>query len=418
MHGAAYLEDMIHQVLLGLRSRNRERVLASDETLVSKSCDPKFERVLQGCVERALAEYSLQSTVLLDKSSLNFQTNDYLFLGRSEVLNKAAVELASFVPVGSGSSRLLAGDHWIFRSLEDAFCKISGFESCLYVNSGTTANHILPQVLAFPDVAYFSDSANHASLIDGMRMAKIPKERRFIFPHGDYDTLETQLRSSDAACQIIFCEALYSMDGDQADLITLQALAARYRGVLVVDEAHSTGVYGAHGEGCVPAAGLVKENVIGVYTCGKSLATQGAFLAGPDWLRKLIVNRGRSFIFTTAPSPLIAAVTLVSLYVSAALIAQREGLSKTSALLRTIIQSHGYGIGRSSSHIVPLIVGRDHAALELARLLRERGIIASAIRPPTVPEGQSLVRLSLHAGLTPAHIERFVEALPLRKNEQ
>jgi len=415
--GLAYLEQCSLTQLKELERQSRRRSLqlrvqqthSSDGHASAERY--KHHLLLEKIAKKACERYCAHP---IEHDRWNLQSNDTLALGRSGVLQIVASELAGLYPVGSGSSRLLAGHYPIFEELEKMWADICGLPASLYVNSGYVANEILPQVLAFPEVSFFSDSANHASLIDGIRLAKVRKELRHVFPHLNYRILEQQLQNSSSPCNIIFCESLYSMDGDFSDLLTLQRLARLYRGVLVVDEAHATGVYGAQGLGVAAEVLKGADNVIIVHTFGKAIATQGAMISGPLWLREWIINKGRAFIYTTAASPLLAACTYVALKsVSSVVFDQtRTHVSYLSALMRQLLRAKGYALGESSSHIIPVLVGNDAEALSLGRYLQNKGVLTGIIRPPTVPEGQSRLRLSLHAGLQMMHIESLISAFP------
>lgn len=410
-YGMAYLEACANAALSDLERRFRKRTLTYDQEngLQAKSARADLLHLLSELSSAALESYLSQNTC---REVFNLRSNDSLAFGRMRVLQGAASELAKWVPVGSCSSRLLEGDHPIFALLEQKCNALSGYRASLYVNSGFTANEILPQVLAFPEVAFFSDSANHASLIDGIRLAKIPRERRFVFSHLNYSQLENLLQLSDAKCNVIFCESLYSMDGDFSDLKQLAALAQSYRGVLVVDEAHSMGLHGLNGMGCLVGNEIEKELLIAVQTCGKALATQGAFISGPGWLREWIINRGRAFIYTTAASPLIAALTFIALSVASSLEDARVHLARLSGDFRKQLREKGYLLEHSRSHIIPIKMDNDEHALKAGAQLSEQGISVGVIRPPTVPESESRLRMSLHAGLTQAHLEKVICALP------
>jgi len=205
--------------------------------------------------------------------------NDYLHLRDDAELHAAALARAQELPFGAGASRLLGGEHPIFRTLERAFAAFKGAPDALYFPSGYAANEALLSTLStLPGVAIFSDALNHASLIDGIRLGGLPKERRNVFPHLDLVALERALAHSDAAVNVIVVESLYSMDGDVAPLSALHALAAKHRGVLVVDEAHANFCLGAQGKGLVTD----RVDVITVDTCGKAMAAQGAFVCGPN----------------------------------------------------------------------------------------------------------------------------------------
>jgi 8-amino-7-oxononanoate synthase len=335
-----------------------------------------------------------------ERNLIDLTTNDYLGLARSEEFQRTSWLRSEALPAGSSSSRLVGGDHPIFGELEAAFANYKGAETSLYFPSGYAANEGLAVALSFADIATFSDSLNHASIIDGIKVSKVDKSRRFVFPHLDYTSLESMLKKSPAEINLIFVESLFSMDGDLADLGKLADIAARNRGVLLVDEAHSLGCYGPGGNGFIAESGLSHEHLISINPCGKAYATSGALISGPRWLTDLLINKARSFIYTTGPSPRTAMAVLTSLAAVTKMDAERKQLKNHATILRRELQGLGYSTGPSNSHIIPVILGSNARALRGSKALLERGIFSKAIRPPTVPQGEARIRLSLRADIT------------------
>lgn len=367
---------------------------------------------LRGKAERRLAalqdQARLRTLQTPPAGCIDLTLNDYLGL-RDDAEHQAVVASAiAGLPSGAGASRLLGGELPVFGAVERAFAAFKGAEASLYFASGYAANEALPAALALlGGVRIFSDALNHASIIDGIALAKLPKEQRVVYRHGDTAELEVWLKASDADVNLIVTESLFSMDGDVVDLVEMQRLAARYRGVLVVDEAHAILCAGEGGRGLAPVGG----NVITVDTCGKAFAAQGAFVSGPRWLRDYLINTARPFIYSTAPSPWIAAALGATLARGeAALGPRRKRLAEIGAHVRGALKAMDFAIGASASHIVPVMCGTDAAALAMSARLAESGVHARAIRPPTVPEGTARVRLSLSAGMTDAHVERVIAA--------
>lgn len=340
-------------------------------------------------------------------SILDLTHNDYLGLRMDEVFQQKARQASTDLPVGSGASRLLGGEFAIFRELELAFAHFKGAPDALYFSSGYGANQACVTSLAAFGGRIYSDRHNHASIIDGVRLNK---QERFIFDHGDTAQLEKELTRSDAPYNLIITESLFSMDGDRANLPELAALAKRFRGVLMIDEAHAIGCMGSGGAGLVPDAGLNQEEVITINACGKALGVQGALVCGPSWFRELLINTARPFIFTTAPSPWLAGALLASLNYVKALQARRQWLAQAALVLRGELEQQGFRTGKSSTHIIPILCGSDRAALSLSRNLFEQGVLARAVRPPTVAEGRSRVRLSLFSGMGEAGLEQLKRA--------
>lgn len=342
--------------------------------------------------------------------SVDFTTNDYLGLRDNESFQQRCRARIGSLPAGSGASRLLGGEHPIFAVAEKAFAKFKQAESALYFNSGYAANEAIFSALHQQNFHLFSDALNHASMIDGIRLSRWPKERLTIVPHSDLHALESALKKSTAPCNVIAIESVFSMDGDVAPLPAYAELASKYRGILVVDEAHALGVYGERGSGCVEAAGLSHDHLVTVNPCGKAMAVSGAFVCGPSWLRNYLINTARPFIFSTAPSPWIAAALLESIETVVLMNTERLALQKKSDTLRSQLTKLGFNIGASASPIIPVILGANTAALSAAKMLTEQGFNVKAVRPPTVPENTARLRLSLTAAMTNDNLQRLVTA--------
>jgi 8-amino-7-oxononanoate synthase len=346
----------------------------------------------------------------LDEMHLDLTRNDYLGLRVDPVFQRKAATAINGLPAGGGASRLLGGEHPIFGQLEAAFARFKGSPSALYFSSGYAANQALAVTLSRFGARIFSDRLIHASTIDGIRLSGLPRSERVIYPHGDLDVLEKALRQSPAEYNLIFTESIFSMDGDESDLTGLMALADQYRGILVVDEAHAVGCCGPDGRGLAVAAELDLNRVIVIDTCGKALGVQGAVVHAPLWLRELLLNLARPFIYSTAPSPWLAAALRVSLQHVAKLEDRRRWLARSSRLLRDHLTELGFEVPCGRSHIIPVICGDDERALQLATALTERGIRVMAARPPTVPEGTARLRLSLHTALRDRGLEKICRA--------
>lgn len=342
---------------------------------------------------------------------IDLSHNDYLGLRTDQAFQARCRDALAALPVGAGASRLLGGEWPIYAELEKKAAHWKGAESALYFNSGYAANEAVFRALQSSGARFFSDALNHASMIDGLRLAKIPREDLVVFPHGDLEALDKALLESPARYNVIAVESVYSMDGNAYPLAELFALAARRRGILVVDEAHALGVFGKEGEGLAAAAGLDPRQVISVNPCGKALAASGAFICGPQWLREHLINTARSFIFSTGPSPWVAAALSLAVDHVRGAHRERERLSALSQDVRTHAQALGFDTRESSSPIVPIILGDNASALAAADILFKHGIYTRAIRPPTVPEGTARLRLSLHAALTDKGMAVILDAL-------
>ncbi|MGH9592101.1 MAG: aminotransferase class I/II-fold pyridoxal phosphate-dependent enzyme, partial [Bryobacteraceae bacterium] len=249
---------------------------------------------------------------------VDFSSNDYLGLAGDPRLKLAVLEaVGSSSRISSTGSRLLSGHDEAWTNLESDFARWIGAEASLYFTSGYAANLGLLSTILRPEDVVFSDSANHASLIDGMRLTK---SRRVVFPHLDLNALEGELRwsASGSGSRFIVVESIFSMNGDTAPLRELAALAMRYKAELIVDEAHATGVCGPQGRGRIAEEGLAGRVFATVHTCGKALAAAGAFVCGSELLRKLLINRARSFVFNTAFPPSFAAQVAAGIQLAAA----------------------------------------------------------------------------------------------------
>jgi 8-amino-7-oxononanoate synthase len=365
---------------------------------------------------RILAELSdlearAQLRNLESPHGIDLNSNDYLGLSTHPRIKQAVLEsVNSAARMASTGSRLLSGHDEAWDLLEREFAGWVGTEAALYFTSGYAANVGLLGALLRPEDVVFSDSANHASLIDGIRLAKC---LRVVFPHLDLNFLEDELRRSAASdgARVIVVESIFSMDGDRAPLADLVALANRYGAELIVDEAHATGVRGPRGSGCVADAGLSAKVLATVHTCGKALAAAGAFVCGSDHLRHFLINRARTFIFSTALPPYFAAQVAVGMNLAREADGDRERLARLGAFLRDELRANGFEPGGSDSQIVPVVLGPNEVAMQFADYLRARGFGVRAIRPPTVPAGTARLRLSMTSKLSQNLLTDFVAAL-------
>jgi 8-amino-7-oxononanoate synthase len=345
------------------------------------------------------------------RAGVDFTSNDYLGLAESEELRTAASDaIARGVPIGSGGSRLLRGNHAEHEALETEAAAYFGAETALYFGGGYPANVAIFSTLPQRDDMVFHDELVHASVHEGMRHGRA--ERQSV-PHNDADAFETRLRqwrkAGGRGRPWMAVESVYSMDGDSPNLADLIAVAEHHDAILVVDEAHATGVAGPDGRG-LAAAFEGRDNLITLHTCGKALGTSGGLVLAPKVIRDFLVNRARPFIFATAPSPLIAAVTRAALLLSRTRPERRQRLASLVAYADRQLQAR-CGLTSSRSHILPVIVGADGKAVALALALQRRGFDVRAIRPPTVAEGTARLRIALSASLTESVIADLFDAL-------
>ena len=341
---------------------------------------------------------------------INLSSNDYLGLSTDPRLARAiTVALEGGSAVASTGSRLLSGNSPEWERVESDFARFIGTEAALFFSSGYAANLGLLGAILRPDDVVFSDESNHASLIDGIRLSRA---RKVIFPHLDLDFLEDALRKSDAAGRkFIVVESLFSMEGDRAPIAELLSLADRFGAELIVDEAHATGVFGPRGRGLVAAANGNARVLASVHTCGKALASAGAFVCGSETLKQYLVNRARTFIFSTALPPYFAAQIAKAVEIGSEADAVRERLQVLSNFLRERLRAAGFDTGTSDSQIVPVLLGGNDTAIRYADALQRQGFAVRPIRPPTVPEGTSRLRLSVTAKLSEEVLDRLVKVL-------
>jgi 8-amino-7-oxononanoate synthase len=343
-------------------------------------------------------------------TGVNFCSNDYLGLSRDSRLRQEVIAaLDSSLQLSSTGSRLLSGHDEVWDSLEKQLASFVGSEASVYFSSGYLANIGLLTAILTPGGTVFSDSANHASIIDAIRLTRANK---VVFPHGDLDALETGLRAARTASEkLIVVESIFSMDGDRAALEELYRLADRYDAGIVVDEAHATGVTGPNGRGLVAASGRPDCVLATVHTCGKALASMGAFVACSRTVRDYLINKARPYIFSTALPPYIAVQTGAAVKLAIEADQARKRLDQLSEYLRNSLQARKFDTGLSASQVIPVILGSNERALEIAQSLVERGFGVKAIRPPTVPPGTARLRLSVTAALQQSDVTELIEAL-------
>ena len=347
---------------------------------------------------------------LQPRAGLDFSSNDYLGLADAPRLRHAvAAALARGVAIGSGGSRLLRGNDLEHEALEAEAAAFFGSETALFFSSGYAANTALLATLPQRGDLVVHDALVHASAHEGMRLGRA---EHVAAPHNDVGAIDDAIgawrRSGATGRAWIAVESLYSMDGDRAPLADLAAVAARHEAMLLIDEAHATGVFGGHGRGL--AADLEGQpNVITLRTCGKALGCEGALLCGPRTARDFLVNRGRGFIFSTAPSPLIAAAVRESLRILADEPERRARLASLVAFAERALAP--CGVAPTGSQILPLVIGEDAPTMHLAAALQAAGFDVRGIRPPTVPAGTARLRISLTLNVTEAEVTTLADTI-------
>lgn len=362
------------------------------------------ERDLRDLDERARLRH------LQPRTGIDFSSNDYLGLADSPRLREAvAAALARGVAVGSGGSRLLRGNDAEHEALEDEAAVFFGSQAALFFSSGFAANATLLSTLPQRGDLVVHDALIHASAHEGMR---IGRAHYVGAAHNDAaafdDAIMRWRREGGTGRPWIAIESLYSMDGDRAPLAELSAVADRHEAILLIDEAHATGVFGEHGRG-LAAALEGRENVITLRTCGKALGCEGALLCGPRTMRDFLINRGRGFIFSTAPSPLMASAVREALRILADEPERRARLDRLVRFAETALRPSG--VEATGSQILPLIVGEDAIAMALAAGVQAAGFDVRGIRPPTVPAGTARLRISITLNTDEADITALAETI-------
>ncbi|MSO41024.1 MAG: 8-amino-7-oxononanoate synthase [Solirubrobacterales bacterium] len=334
-------------------------------------------------------------SVLLDgRPVLLLCSNNYLGLADHPNVRRAASEAASRWGASAGSSRLISGHMGPHAELEDSLADLHGAPSALLFGSGYLANTGTIPALAGRDEVVFSDELNHASLIDGCRLARA---ETFIYRHADVDHLEWGLRKAGGRAALIVSDSVFSMDGDVAPLERLAELAERHGCRLMVDEAHATGCVGPGGRGVVAEAGLDDRVDVIVGTLGKSLGGYGAYVCGSAQLTDYLLNTARPFIFSTALPPPVVAAAQAAIEVLLSRPKRVERLQANATTLREALRAEGLRLGESETQIVPLLVGEADDAMALCEGALARGVFAQAIRPPTVAAGTCRLRLTTMA---------------------
>ena len=336
--------------------------------------------------------------VLLDgKPVLLLCSNNYLGLADHPRVRQAAADAAMRWGAGAGASRLVSGNMTIHRRLEERIAAFKGAEACLLFGSGYLANTGIVSALAREGDVVFSDALNHASIVDGCRLARA---RTFVYDHCDTDHLEWGLREAGGRGALIVTDGVFSMDGDIAPLTKIVEIAQRYDARVMVDDAHGLGALGPGGRGSVADAGLEDEVDIVVGTLGKSLGSYGAYACMSRTMTKYLINTARTLIFSTALSPPAVAAAGAALDLLIEDPRRVDRLQRNAKIMREALAGHGMATGDSTTQVLPLVVGAADDAVRVCERALEKGIFAQAIRPPTVPEGSSRLRLAVMASHT------------------
>ena len=348
--------------------------------------------------------------VVLDgKPVLLLCSNNYLGFADHPRVRQAAADAAMRWGVGAGASRLVSGTMTIHRRLEEALREFERRDGCVLFGSGYLANVGVIQALGIAGTTVFSDQLNHASIVDGCRLARAQVA---VYRHCDPEHLAWTIGRADTSRGgLIVTDSVFSMDGDIAPLEALVELARRHRLRLVVDEAHATGALGPGGRGAIAEAGLGDEIDVVVGTLGKALGSYGAYVCCDDDIGALLVNTARSLIFSTAPPPPAVAGALAALQLLTEQPQRVDKLRSNSDALRHELALEGFDVAGSTTQIVPLIVGDSALAMEMCERALALGVFAQAIRPPTVPQGTARLRLSVMASHTKGELRDAARAL-------
>lgn len=338
-----------------------------------------------------------------------FASNDYLGLSRHPLLIEAIAEGARRFGAGAGASHLVSGHHVVHETLEQELARFAGKPAALSCINGYVANLALLTTLAGEGDVIFSDQLNHASIIDGARLSQASVE---VYPHADVAALEDLLKSSGVRQKLVVTDAVFSMDGDVAPLAELLALCERYDALLVVDDAHGFGVWGPQGRGSVQALGLQSDCLVYMGTLGKAAGLSGAFIAAEQLIIDRLIQRARTYVFSTAGSPALAHATLAALELIRSadaarqrLVAHRERLQGAAAAMLP------YRLLASTTPIQALVIGDNAGVVQVADALFEEGLWVPAIRPPTVLPGSARLRIALSAAHSEQDIERLCTTL-------
>jgi 8-amino-7-oxononanoate synthase len=373
----------------------------------------ELEQIVKAGLYRKLVTIGSQSgpkVVVEGREMLMMASNDYLgFCSHPRIKNRAQQALQHW-GAGSSASRLISGNMRLFNVLEKNLAHFKETEDALVFSTGYMANIGLLTALGGKEDVIFSDELNHASIIDGCRLSWARTE---VYPHRNTDVLESLLiKAMKNRRRIIVTDGIFSMDGDIAPVPALVALSKKYDAILIVDDAHGTGVLGANGRGTMEHFGLIGcDNVIIMGTMGKALGCFGAFVAGSTEVKHYLVNCSRSFIFTTALPPSVIASTMEALQIIKEEPERRYKLQENFSFMRCGLQEMGFITLESETQIIPIMIGDPQTTVAMAGSLIHEGLFIQAIRPPTVPEGSSRLRMTIMATHTKEDLSWALEIL-------
>lgn len=343
------------------------------------------------------------------KNYLSFCSNDYLGLANHPKVIEGLANGARRYGVGSGAAHLVTGHSTPHHALEEALAEFTGYPRALLFSTGYMANLGVISSLVDRGDSVFEDRLNHASLLDGALLSGARLKR---YPHVDMQFLDRRLGESKSAGKLIVTDGVFSMDGDIAPLESLTEIAKRHQAGLMIDDAHGFGVLGEQGRGTLEHFNnQIEEAPILMCTLGKALGTFGAFVAADEIIIETLIQKARSYIYTTALPPAIAQATLMSLKLIKEEGWRRQHLAELITYFHTSAEQLNLPLLPSHTPIQPVIIGESNRAISIAMALRDKGIVISAIRPPTVPLGSARLRITLSASHTKEHIDRLLQAL-------
>lgn len=373
--------------------------------------EEKIEAIKQAGLYRQMKYLQSPQTanVRIDgRDVLMLSSNSYLGLCSDQRLKQAVIDAIELYGTGSGGSRLITGSYEIHHRLEEEIAAFKGAPAALVFNTGYMANVGVISAIADPDWVIFSDRLNHASIIDGCRLSGA---QTVIYEHCDPADLELKIKSCTGKPGMIITDGLFSVDGDIAPLPQMVEIARRYNLLMMVDEAHATGVLGKSGVGVADYFGIREGIDISVGTFSKALASEGGFVAGSRALIDYLANTARSFIFSTALSPATIAVSLAALGIVRTEPQRRETLLVHAAWFRRELRMRGFTVPDHPTPIISVLLGAPDLAVDFSNRLMAAGIFVSAIRPPTVPSGTSRLRINLMATHTQADLDRALACI-------
>ena len=346
---------------------------------------------------------------LAEKTYLSLSTNNYLGLTHSPAVQQAAMEAISQYGTGSGGARLTTGSHPLYEKLEQALAVFKGTEAAVVFNTGYMANVGTISALAGKGDVIFSDELNHASIIDGCRLSKA---QTVIYRHANMADLAEKLKNIHCQGQrLVVTDGVFSMDGDIAPLDQIVDLGKKYQAMIMVDDAHAVGVLGHGGCGTVDHFGLQGKVDIQLGTLSKSLASEGGYVAGSQELIAYLINKARSFIFSTALAPATVATAQAALSELQSTPELVHKLLGNAQYVREALRNSGVSVEGSVTPILPIMVGEVGLAVEMVEQLKEKGLLVSAIRPPTVAPGTSRLRLTISAAHDRKELAQAIDSI-------